>query len=792
MNKTGKIIAIVLGIAALLVVAALVLAKVLITPERVRQTVLPLAEKHLNRTVTLEDVEVSLFSGIELQGLAVGEASGEGTFVATDLVRLRYRLLPLLAMRVVVDEVRLEGPRIRVERRADGTFNFSDLLGAEGKKDEAAAAAPPESKGKSIDLLVSEVAIERGQLQFIDHQVEKGKVHRTTVEDLGLSAKDISLAVAFPVSVEGMVNQAPLGFDGKVDAQQASGSGTLTLSGLDATAFAPYFRDQLPGRLGGLKVDLELEGQGSAAAASARGKLRLSDIDLMLEALPEAPIKGAVAQLDYDVKYDKAGARLELGRNTLRFNDIVAILSGQLGKLDGKPEIAATLEVPDLEVRKALASLPAGLVAAAADLDPAGTVALTANLAGGLDAPLKLLKDGLVKLAGVQVAAGGMRPQLDGQLNLAGDSVQSDNLVVTLGENRANIALKASNLFGKPIVVQSDVTSERFLIDPLLGGAAAPAAASAQKGEAAAPVEIGPFDLPLKAEGSVRVAKGLYRGLEVDDFVMRYRLADNLLHLDEISGQMAGGSFKKTGTVNLAQKGLGYDTRIVLDGIQANPFVQAFLPKFAGVITGALDLTLTARGSGISAEALKRNLSADGDLLLSQGQLGGAGLVAGFADFLKLPELRQINFNDGRGAIHVKDGKVALTSSFEGKDVRLAPKGTIGLDGSLDLSLDARLAPALAQKLDRKGSISRYLSDVEGWSAIPLKVGGSVLAPRFVFDTAAVTGQVKDKARKELEKKLQEKVFDRLLPKGGEGEGEEAKEPAKKLIEETFRGLFGN
>ena len=112
MKKGLKIFAGMVAILVLLAIALVILANVLITPERVRETLLPLAEKNLHRKIELGDIAVSLFSGIEIQGLTLYEQDNKDIFISTDLVRLKYQLLPLLALKVVVDEVRLEQPTV--------------------------------------------------------------------------------------------------------------------------------------------------------------------------------------------------------------------------------------------------------------------------------------------------------------------------------------------------------------------------------------------------------------------------------------------------------------------------------------------------------------------------------------------------------------------------------------------------------------------------------------------------------------------------------------------------------
>jgi len=58
------------------IVALLVLAKVMITPERVKAMVVPLAETALQRKVSLGDIKIGLFSGIELHDLVIAEKNG--------------------------------------------------------------------------------------------------------------------------------------------------------------------------------------------------------------------------------------------------------------------------------------------------------------------------------------------------------------------------------------------------------------------------------------------------------------------------------------------------------------------------------------------------------------------------------------------------------------------------------------------------------------------------------------------------------------------------------------------
>lgn len=791
MKKLFRVTGIILAILLLLVVVLTVVARVLITPERIRAAVLPMAREALQREVELGEISISLFRGITLQDLNVREREGTESFIAADRVVLRYQLWPLLFKRVVVDEVRLEAPRIRIERLADGSFSFSDLLPAEATAAAAeTSTAAPEPSASSIDLLVSEVAISDGLVVFLDRVVSSTAPLEYKLASLNVTASDISLEKEFPLSVQAMINGSPLEITGKVNAASRSGQARVRLDDLDVTVFSPYFAGQLPGKLGSLKLTLDLTADGSADGVATSGRIEMKQIDLVLDALKDAPLRGASASLDYKLKADLAQTRLSIEEAKAVFNDIPLLLSGTVDNYAAAPIIDLQATMADLDLRQAIAALPAALMPAVKGLDPAGTINLTAHLVGPVDKGAELLRTVEVRLSGVQANVGGLRPALGGQLSLQGDTLVSRDLSVVAGDNRAAIELEVSNLFGRPISVSSRVTSERFHLDPLLQGAAASAeaAASQPKAPPSTPSEVGPIDLPLRADGSVQIGQTVYKGLTVENFDLRYRLEKNVLTVDRMTGRVARGSFEQTARVDLGKKGLDYATRLVLKEVQAEALVNAFAPKAAGTVFGALNLNADLSGRGTLPETLKRNLSGSGAFQLADGKLTGAGLVRGLADFVNLDELRTLSFRQAKGTFSVTNGKVSLNSDFSGSDVRFAPQGTVGLDGALDVGLDLRLSPMLTGKLDRRGNVAQFFTDAEGWGQLPLKAKGTIGAPRFALDTSAVKGKVKERAREEIEKKLQEKVFDKLAPKEGE---EGSQEPAKQMLEEGLKKLFG-
>ena len=807
MKKWTKIFSVAAAVLVALIIVLIVLAKVLITPERVKATLLPYAEQNLHRKIDLGSINVSLFSGIEINGLTIYEQDGSEVFLSTNLVRLRYQLLPLLAMKVVVDEIRLEQPNIRIVRFETGQFNFSDLLAADDNASSQSASASdqkPEATPSStpISLLVSNVLVQNGQVVFIDHVLNNKAPYRYEVSSLQIAAKGVSLSGKVPLSLQCQINGSQLTLDGDVNLQPLGGEFKVGLQDLDVVAFIPYLQNVLPGKLGGLKLSFNSTVSGTPDEILLKGTLSFKELDLILDAMPETHLKNAQLETTYDLLFSRAQDRLQLRQLNLDYNGIKVNTDGVVDGLTSNLALDLNVAAPKLQIRQAIAALPAELVGDVGSLDPAGSLSIEAKLSGRADNASKMLKSATIDLESAQATVGGQRPAFSGRLLVTGEQISSENLQVRLGDNMADINLKASQLFAKPIIVKADISSKRFLLEPLLAGSAGAAVSSDQipgevKGKPSA-AQIGPFDIPLHATGTITVAEAIWKGLTINNFLAQYELKDNVLNLSRMDGQVAGGSFSNSGRVDLGKRGLVYSTQLGLKAIQAEPLLTAFAPKAAGSLLGAVDLTFDLAGRGTVWQELSRNLSGDGKMLIVDGRLVNPGLVGGLREILQLPELNDIPFDHFSGQFKVIEGKVKLDSQMLSKLLKIFPKGTVGLDGSLNVGLDTRLSPGLSAKLDKKGGISSYLADQDGWTQLPLLLKGNFTSPSFGLDPKGVQDQASKALSNELGRQINKlfKQSDQTTPQGTDQQpAEKQPSPAEnpgKSLQDSLQKLFGN
>lgn len=157
MRRFLKISAVLVLILFVLFITASIVVKIYFPPEKVKELVVSEISKALNRKVSVGDVNIILFRGIDINDIYVGEDQGYGDvpFVKVKRVTVGYNLSELLKRRVVLDKVTVERPEMYVRSR-NGRLAFSELI----------KRPPPEEKPKK-PLLVT-VLLKSGEVKGLD------------------------------------------------------------------------------------------------------------------------------------------------------------------------------------------------------------------------------------------------------------------------------------------------------------------------------------------------------------------------------------------------------------------------------------------------------------------------------------------------------------------------------------------------------------------------------------------------------------------------------------------------
>jgi AsmA protein len=156
--------------------------------------------------------------GIQLDGVTLSEHASQDEFAALQSARISVALMPLLRKQVQVRALDMEGLKLTLVKKKDGTLNIADLLG-EPTAPEAGKPAEPAKPTEPLLIDVSSIRIANAQLTWRDEKagtstalsnlsLSTGQVLADTgkktaaVDKLSLLAKGKSGADAFALTLD--------------------------------------------------------------------------------------------------------------------------------------------------------------------------------------------------------------------------------------------------------------------------------------------------------------------------------------------------------------------------------------------------------------------------------------------------------------------------------------------------------------------------------------------------------------------------------------------------------------
>ena len=164
--------------AACIALAMAAIATAFAWPVMVRHLIVSRLEGLTHRTVRLDAVTVNPFTGrVAVTGLQLFEGDDEALFAAVERFDARVRPLALLRGHLSIADAVLEGPTVRVVRRADD-FNVSDLFDRSGPG------------GIALDVTVDRFVVTRGTVTLEDRALREPRTWRS--ESIEIEARNLS------------------------------------------------------------------------------------------------------------------------------------------------------------------------------------------------------------------------------------------------------------------------------------------------------------------------------------------------------------------------------------------------------------------------------------------------------------------------------------------------------------------------------------------------------------------------------------------------------------------------
>lgn len=191
LRNKKKSVLVVSGI-LVLVLSALLTLPFFIDETRVRNLIVSRLESSLQRKVSVQAAEITIFTGIgvRLRNVLISEDPrfGSAGFMQLESLRVEPSLLPLLRGRVQFSSIQAVQPVIRLVRNAAGVWNFSSISRKPGEEAESKAAASPAS---SATWAISMLSMRDGTVSVRD-QLSRAKAQETQYEHINATLTGIS------------------------------------------------------------------------------------------------------------------------------------------------------------------------------------------------------------------------------------------------------------------------------------------------------------------------------------------------------------------------------------------------------------------------------------------------------------------------------------------------------------------------------------------------------------------------------------------------------------------------
>lgn len=420
--------------------------------------------------------------GIQLDGVTLSEHASQDEFAALQSARISVALMPLLRKQVQVRALDIEGLKLTLVKKKDGTLNIADLLG-EPTAPEAGKPAEPAKPTEPLLIDVSSIRIANAQLTWRDEKAGTS----TALSNLSLSTGQVLADTGKKTAV--------------VDKLSLSAKGQSGTDAFALTLDAPTLRLS-PGQSGGEAITLSATLQGAARNATVNlvlngvegnaDALKIASLGLTLDAKAgDAAIKG---QLSSPVAVNVAGqsvalaqltGSLDLAHPSMPMKRVMLPINGSL-RVDALQQTAALELATQFDESKIATSVKVAKFASlvlAFDLDvdklnvdkylppkPAPTTVSTKEAAAAKEAPIDLSAltghtvNGTVRIGALQVSHLKLE-KINAKLALAGGKLDVAPLSLNLYEGSTSGSLSV-NANGNAVAIRQTLVG--VSINPLM------------------------------------------------------------------------------------------------------------------------------------------------------------------------------------------------------------------------------------------------------------------------------------------------------------------------------------
>jgi len=424
----------------------------------------PAVEKELGRDVEIGAIHTRFFPtlGAKVEGLVVAGASGEEPLAKASAIGFDVNLLRAILSfgnRIELGAVYVDGLEARIERAADGTLSFQDILDRQAEKKPKSDAGPnPKVLELARQVSIGEVRVADASVILVDRQTASGQPATSHIRKIDLRLKDVRLgdpiAVRFSAALfqdapnlEVAATVGPLPADLALDGLPRIANLKVRLDEVNLGPLAPYLPAEMP-----VKVESAVVSADWSIPELANGRPVQAAGFLAVESMR---LKGGdpfELRLDARFRADPAAASVRIDEAKLRAAGMEVTAAGALENLATEPRFEGfSIATSGIQPARVLAIFPAAGAGLPQGSRLAGAMTLSVNASGDKDrqtfaakvdlSGLDLLIPGAIaKPAGTALTLGADGELAPGRASLRSAKLQLDELLVEASGSVENFA----------------------------------------------------------------------------------------------------------------------------------------------------------------------------------------------------------------------------------------------------------------------------------------------------------------------------------------------------------------
>jgi AsmA protein len=320
-----------------------------------------------------------------------------------------------------------------------------------------------------------------------------------------------------------------------------------------------------------------------------------------------------------------------------------------------------------------------------------------------------------------------------------------------------------------PQSIQFDLALDRLNVDPFLGAekGKAPAGAGAPAGGTEEPIDLSALK-GLNLKGTLKIGEFVASNVKLEKLNVGVQAALGKVDINPLAASLYQGNLAGSASVNANNQRFSLKSR--LEGVAIGPLLRDALNN--DLLEGRGNVALDVQTGGNTVSALKKALAGSARLTLRDGALKGINLEETIRKARALarskPEAEQKAERTERTDLTELGASFLIKNGVAHNDDLSAKSPLLRLAGSGDVNIGAGTIDYLA-KVSIVGSSGgqggREAADLRGVT-VPVKITGTLDAPRFRADLRAAAGDAAreklDEKKEQVKEKAKERAKDRL------------------------------